>query len=389
MSDRPIRIAILVSNLFRIHENVRKGTEIFVYTFARELYELNIQPSSGFDIKFFASGNSDLFYPVESIRNKSSIEDELLSKTSHKLIELALFAKAFEQKDQFDLYHIHVSNGEWVLPFSRLTDKPILITMHGGVDEVYDPNLFEPYKDRKNIHFVSISNSQRTRLPDIPYIRTIYHGVDGQNRFTFSEAGGEYMMWAGRGIPEKGFHEVIQLFERTRKPTRVFPIIIDSYLPYLTYHLMDRYERLLDLGSIEYGVNLSRKDLIPLYQQSKLFLFPLRWEEPFGLVMAESLSCGTPIVAYARGSTKEIIKDGITGFLVNPSDEDIRGEFVIKKTGIEGLQEAVEKIYSLSHEDYRQMRKNCRKDAEERFSRERMVKEYLEVYTELTKQALA
>jgi glycosyltransferase involved in cell wall biosynthesis len=191
-------------------------------------------------------------------------------------------------------------------------------------------------------------------------------------------------MWAGRGIPEKGFHEVIQIFERTKKPTRVFPIIIDSYLPYLTYHLMDRYESLYELGSIEYAVNLSRKELIPFYQHSKLFLFPLRWEEPFGLVMAESLSCGTPIVAYARGSTKEIVRDGVTGFLVNPSDQDIRGDFVIKKTGIDGLQEAVERIYDLSHEDYRAMRSACRKDAEEHFARERMVKEYLELYKELT-----
>lgn len=99
--------------------------------------------------------------------------------------------------------------------------------------------------------------------------------------------------------------------------------------------------------------------------------------------MIEAMACGTPVVAYARGSVPEVIKDGETGFIVNPSDTDIRGNWIIKKTGIEGLCEAVERIYSMPEDQYRQMRRNCRAHVEKNFTVERMVDEYEKVYKEI------
>lgn len=102
--------------------------------------------------------------------------------------------------------------------------------------------------------------------------------------------------------------------------------------------------------------------------------------------MAEALSAGTPIVAYARGSTTEIIDDGQTGFLVNPSAQETRGKWIITKTGIEGLCEAVERIYALPHAEYEAMRMACRKSAEKYFSIQRMVDEYITLYKDLHRQ---
>lgn len=99
--------------------------------------------------------------------------------------------------------------------------------------------------------------------------------------------------------------------------------------------------------------------------------------------MIESMACGTPVVAFARGSVPEIIKDGETGFIVNPSDDDIRGNWIIKKTGIEGLCEAVERIYSMPEKQYLEMRKACRAHVEKHFTVERMVDEYEKVYEEI------
>jgi glycosyltransferase involved in cell wall biosynthesis len=112
-------------------------------------------------------------------------------------------------------------------------------------------------------------------------------------------------------------------------------------------------------------------------------LAPLTWEEPFGLTLIESMACGTPVIAFARGSVPEIIEDGKTGYIVNSSEDDKRGDFVIKKTGIEGLCEAVERIYDMSEEGYRQMRKNCRAHVENNFTVERMVDQYEALYKEI------
>ena len=95
------------------------------------------------------------------------------------------------------------------------------------------------------------------------------------------------------------------------------------------------------------------------------------------------MSCGTPVVTFAKGSIPEIIKDGETGFIINPSDDDIRGNWIIKKTGIEGLCEAVERIYSMPEDRYKEMRQACRVHVENNFTIEHMVDQYVEVYKEI------
>ena len=108
--------------------------------------------------------------------------------------------------------------------------------------------------------------------------------------------------------------------------------------------------------------------------------------EPFGLVMLEAMACGTPIVAYARGSIPEVIEDGKTGFLVNNSQDDIRGNWIIKKTGVEGIKEAIDKIYSMSKDEYQKMRLACRNHIEKNFSVGKMVNEYKKVYQQIVSQ---
>jgi glycosyltransferase involved in cell wall biosynthesis len=115
----------------------------------------------------------------------------------------------------------------------------------------------------------------------------------------------------------------------------------------------------------------------------KLFIFPTRWEEPFGLVLVEAMACGTLVVTFACGSVPEVIKDGETGFIVNSSEEDKRGDWIVKKTGIEGLCEAVERIYSMPEEQYRQMRRACQAHVENNFTVEKMVDEYEKIHKQI------
>lgn len=373
-----MKIAIVCSNSISITKAAKKGTEIFDYILINNL----LSEDKNLDITAFASGDSDLPIKIESVDYRSSVSDKsIVQKNKHIVFELALISKAFSMQDNFDLYHINIGDGDIALPFAPFVKKPILITMHYTHDTEYINKYFSLFKSYKNIYFVSISNAQRKFFPDLNYKATIYHGIE-TDKFKFNPLGGESIMWAGRGIPNKGLSIVFQVLKKIKRKAKIFTLKREEHIEWLNKQVADLKTSVAD-DNILVEFDKDRLDLITHYQSSKLFLFPIQWEEPFGLVLIESLSCGTPVVAFARGSIPEIIKDGKTGFIVNPSDNDIRGDWIVKKTGIDGLCEAIDKIYSMPEKEYQEMRSNCRSLAEESFSANRMAQEYLKVYKKL------
>lgn len=185
------------------------------------------------------------------------------------------------------------------------------------------------------------------------------------------------MMWAGRAIREKGIKELVPIVRKVKKPLYIFPLLREE-TPGWMRKIIDGTSRPIKMLHVKESLN--RKELAAEFQKSKLFLFPIQWEEPFGLVLIESLASGTPVVAYARGSVTEVIEDGVTGFIVNPIPSNDNKNFIIKKTGIEGLCEAIERIYNLPESEYREMRLACRRRAEKHFTVQRMAKRYIETY---------
>ena len=131
--------------------------------------------------------------------------------------------------------------------------------------------------------------------------------------------------------------------------------------------------------------SLSRHKLAHEFQKSKVFLFPIHWEEPFGLVMIEALASGTPVISYARGSAPEVIEDGVTGFIINPSPEESKGDYLIKKTGVDGFCEAIERIYNMPDSEYKKMRFLCRQRVEEYFTVKQMTERYIDIYKTVIK----
>lgn len=371
-----MRIAIVNSNFVSISQYTKKGTEIFDYILIRHLAKQ--AKRHNLEITAFASGDSRLPVPIESVNYKSSVADKDIGIEHHKTFEMALVSKAFALQDQFDLYHINIGNGDVVLPFAPFVKKPIIITMHGSfLEEKYNKKYLSLFRNLKNIYFVSISDMQRNPLPDLNYIATIHHGVDAKRLWKFHLTGNERIVWAGRAIREKGINAVIKCIKKTRKKAKLFPLIKDDS-PRWMKQMQANGEHISKNISVRYGVH--RHELARQYQHSKLFLFPIQWEEPFGLVMIEAMACGTPIVAYARGSVSEVIQDGKTGFIVNPSNEETRSSFIIKKTGIDGLNEAIERIYAMPKEEYMTMRRNCRTHVEENFTVGKMVLQYIAAY---------
>lgn len=372
-----MKVAIVCSNFLSITKDVKKGTEIFDYILINNL----AKNSQGIDVTAFASGDSSLPVKVESIDSlPSSFDKSILQKDKHLLFELALLSKAFSMQESFDVYHINIGDGDIALPFAPFVKKPILITLHYTQAADYINKYFSLFYHHTNVSFVSISNTQRKFFPDLNYAGTIYNGVEIEV-FQFDKRGGEALMWAGRGVVEKGLEVVLEVVKQTGKKIKLFPLKKEGHLEWLDQQIALFKDQLSCRVTVEFDKD--RFKLINEYQTSKLFLFPLQWEEPFGLVLIESMACGTPVVAYARGSIPEIIKDGETGFIVNPSDSDIRGDWIIKKTGIEGLCEAVERIYSMTEKEYQKMRQNCRDLVEKSFSATKMAGGYIKVYEKL------
>jgi len=256
---------------------------------------------------------------------------------------------------EYDILHFH--HPEIALPLARrYRDVPVVYTLNDPVYPWYK-EIFELYHS-PNQHYVSISNNQRRDAPDLNYTATVYNGIDTDD-FRFSAEHEDYLLFAGRIVPEKGVKEAIAVAEATDHRLLIIgPVApgaqgyFDQYIkPYLN-------DKILYLGFIE------RDKILPYYQKAKALLLPLQWEEPFGLTAIEAMACGTPAIAISRGSMPEIIKNRKTGYLVNSVGEMI---------------DAVGKVNKLD-------RRACREHVKTHFSLKQMVDGYEAVYHKVLAQ---
>jgi len=322
-------------------------------------------------------------FSVIPVKEFYEIEDpELMVEfTKSFFASILLKCRELAQSGQFDIIHIHSNYYLLELSmFDSVKNTPIAVTLHSHPTSKHAFSSFISQYNLSNTHFVSISNKQREAFP-YSFFDTAYNGVD-TSHFSFDQNGGEAMLFSGRLRQIKGIKEALKLSVETGRKLRFVgktntdtQFVNNEVLPYVS-----GYPQL-----ISHLEQINRSTIPSFYQQGKLTLFPIQWEEPFGLVQIESMACGTPLVAYAQGSVPEVIKDGVTGFIVNASENDIRGDWIIKKTGMEGLKEAVERIYSLSDVEYKQMRRDCREHIEKNFSMSCMTDKYEQIYERILK----
>lgn len=319
----------------------------------------------GHQVDFFGPNGTELKAGVETLNlrplAKNQIEFQNLLGNSEQFnhyvpalwdgyLARDMFEKA--QLGEYDLIHFH--HPEVALPWARQYKKvPIVYTLHDPVFQWYK-ELFELYSS-PNQHFVSISNNQRRDAPDLNYAATVYNGID-TDLFPFSNEHEDYLLLAGRIVPEKGVKEAVQIAEATNQRLLIIGPTFGSSQGYFDQYIKPYLnDRILYLGYIE------REKLWPYFQKAKALLMPIQWEEPFGLTMIEAMACGTPVIALRRGSVAEVIVEGKTGYIV-----DSVGEMI----------DAVRKVNKLD-------RRACRDHVKAHFSLEKMVDAYEKTYEQI------
>jgi glycosyltransferase involved in cell wall biosynthesis len=253
--------------------------------------------------------------------------------------------------NEFDIIHCHL---DWIhIPLLRRLGRPFVTTLHGRLDLPHMHTFVAGFADAP---FVSISDSQRAPLPELNFVETIYHGLPDQ-LLQANLQPGRYLAFLGRFTPEKGPHIAIRLARQTDLPLR-----IAAKIPRMqTHYFKEHIEPLLDGDRVEFVGEVDQRQTQDFLGGAIALLFPIDWPEPFGLVMIEAMACGTPVIAWRRGSVPEIIEQGVTGFIVENEAEAI---------------DAIERIPTLD-------RGRVRDSFERRFTARRMAESYRRCFERL------
>lgn len=318
---------------------------------------------------------------------KEFIEEKLLEKPDERLkwasfyavkryYEMDLTEKCYKMALEGKLDIVHSYHDSLAHFSNEMTKFPTIYTLHDPLPTNENGLNYWLLNKFKNQNYVAISKAfMKNDKLKLNFVDTVYHGIDLSD-YQFGVNGAD-LGFIGRMSKEKGMDIAIDIAKSLNKTIRIATSKEDQYkdLPYYNDVIRPRLT-----PSVIFTGFLDANRKHDFLGNNYCLLFPIQWEEPFGMVMIETMACGTPVVAFARGSVGEIIKDGETGFIVNASDSDIRGDWIIKKTGIEGFLEAVQRIYSMSQDEYLLMRGKCRKHVEENFSVEKMVQGYEKTY---------
>ena len=342
-----MKIAQILPNWSVFHSDRAIGIKAVVRDLAIGLQK------NGHDVTVFAPDGST--FPGHMIRFCGpSLQDQHSSLFAQNSISLQhMYAERIvSELSLFDIVHSHIEH--ILLPYVSRISAPVVSTIHGAGFEKKEEMVFQTYPGGV---FIALSERAKQALPYIHFLAVVYNGLDvSLVPFFAAYQKPGYLAWMGRFSPQKGPLDAIEVgkktghvvtlvgFEETRDP---------DYMQKIRNQADGAMIRVLNkmIGRAKYD----------FVGNAKALLFPIHWEEPFGLVMIEAMACGTPVIAYNRGSVPEVVKDGVTGFIVDPD------------RGVEGLVEAVGKIDQID-------RAACRKHVEEHFTVEKMVEGYEKVY---------
>jgi glycosyltransferase involved in cell wall biosynthesis len=299
--------------------------------------------AEGIDVTLFATGDSVTGAKLEAVIEKGYEEDKTQDA---KVLECLHISHLMENASEFDIIH---NNFDFLpLTYSALIKTPLITTIHGFSSDRIIP-VYQKYNQDTN--YVSISNSDRSPLLD--YVATVYNGIKVKD-FDFNDQPEDYLLYFGRIHNDKGTAEAIEIALKSKRRLLIAGIIQDQ-------HYYDFKVKPLLSDQLIYVGEAGPEKRNELMRNALALLHPINFDEPFGLSVAEAMLCGTPVIAFNRGSMPELILNGKTGFLINTVNE-----------AVESLQE----IHKIS-------RQVCRQWSSDQFSQEKMTKEYIRLYLSL------
>ena len=340
----PMRIAQIAPLAESCPPKLYGGTERIVHFLTEELVRM------GHEVTLFASGDSQTAaHLVPCAPRALRLIDGARNLVPH---HLAMVEQVSRRLDDFDIVHFHIDLFHY--PVIRSWNTPTVTTLHGRLDI---PDLYDCYRIFRNVPLVSISNNQRSPLPPVNWVGNVYHGLP-ENLLPFSETGGDHLVFLGRISPEKRPDRAIDIAVRSGRQLVMAAKIDDvdrAYWESEIQPLVKRHENVSFIGEV------NEREKAGLLGGAGALLFPIDWPEPFGLVMIEAMSCGTPVIAWKNGSVPEVMKDGVSGRIVD---------------SIEDALAAVDQVIKMD-------RRGVREYFEERFAVRRMAKDYVRLFEEL------
>jgi len=301
---------------------------------------------AGHEVVLWASGDSLALAELRSVYPHGLRLDPTV--TNPHPYEWMHAVEAIKAVEEFDIIHNH--HGEWVMALASLLDVPMLTTMHCLI-EPDTKFVWERYRG----FFNTISQAERATIPPLEgprFVGVVYNAVDVAS-FPFRASKEDYLLFIGQIAPAKGPHLVVQVARRLGMRL----IIAGKIDPHNRQYFAETIEPYIDRQQIQFVGEVGYEKRT-LYASARCLLVPICWEEPFGLVMAEAMACGTPVIAFDRGAAPELVVDGETGYIVRDVDE---------------MAEAIGRLDRL--DPYR-----CRQHVEEHFDAPSMVQRYLEIY---------
>ena len=297
----------------------------------------------GVEVTLFATGDSITAGKLDSVCAQGYEEDRTQDA---KVLECLHISNLMEKAGDFDLIH---NNFDFLpLTYSGLIKTPVITTIHGFSSQ----KIIPVYKKYNSIgHYVSISNADRS--PGLDYLATVYNGLNVED-FDFVEQPEDYLLYFGRIHYDKGCAEAIQIAQKSKRKLLIAGIIQDEN------YYREKVEPYLN-DQIEYIGHAGPEKRNELLGKAAALLHPINFNEPFGMSVAEAMLCGTPVIAFNRGSMPELIQSDKTGFLVDT------------------INEAVEVVSNLKNIK----RKDCRDWAKSKFSSEKMVDDYFDLYKKI------
>jgi len=304
--------------------------------------------SRGYDVTLFATADSETSGKLHAVCPRGYEED---SSIIPKVWECLHISELFEHAEDFDIIH---NNFDFLpLTYAGLITTPVVTTIHG----FSSPGILPVYKKyNSKVFYVSISDADRST--ELDYIRTIHHGIDIR-QFDFQPDPDDYLLFFGRIRHDKGAREALEIARACNKKLILAGIMQDKAY----YH--QYVEPYLDNHNAVYVGTAGPVQRNQLLGKASALLHPINFNEPFGLSVIESMACGTPVIAFNKGSMPELIEHGKNGFLVSGCEE--AGEHIVRIKDIN--------------------RSDCRQTVEDRFTADSMVEKYIDVYTQVLQKA--